>query len=208
MFVLGLTGSIGMGKSTVAAMFARCGALVHDADAAVHRLYGPGGAAVPVVAALVPGAVVGEGGAARVDRALLGKAVLADRARLAALEAAVHPLVGRERDRFLRWAQRRGARLVVMDVPLLFETGGQDRVDAVCVVSAPPFVQARRVLARPGMTAGKLAHIRASQMPDATKRRRADFVVPTGIGKAATFRAVRALVRRLSGRAGHIWPPR
>lgn len=208
MFVLGLTGSIGMGKSTVAAMFARCGALVHDADAAVHRLYGPGGAAVPVVAALVPGAVVGEGGAARVDRALLGKAVLADRARLAALEAAVHPLVGRERDRFLRWAQRRGARLVVMDVPLLYETGGEDRVDAVCVVSAPGFVQARRVLARPGMTPAKLAQIRARQVPDTVKRRRADFFIPTGTDRGTTYRAVRALVRRLSGRAGHIWPPR
>ena len=208
MFVLGLTGSIGMGKSTVAAMFARCGALVHDADAAVHRLYGPGGAAVPVVAALVPGAIVGKGRAARIDRALLGKAVLADKARLAALEAAVHPLVGRERDRFLRWAQRRGARLVVMDVPLLFETGGEDRVDAVCVVSAPGFVQARRVLARPGMTEQKLAQIRARQMPDAEKRRRADFVVPTGIGKAATFRAVRRIVAQVSGRPGRIWPPR
>mgnify|MGYP002627997290 FL=1 len=208
MFVLGLTGSIGMGKSTVAAMFARCGALVHDADAAVHRLYGPGGAAVPVVAALVPGAVVGKGKAARVDRALLGKAVLSDKARLAALEAAVHPLVGQERDRFLRWAQRRGARLVVMDVPLLFETGGEERVDAVCVVSAPAFVQARRVLARPGMTPEKLAQIRRRQMPDAQKRRHADFIVPTGIGKAATFRAVRAIVARLSGQRGRIWPPR
>ena len=208
MFVLGLTGSIGMGKSTVAAMFARCGALVHDADAAVHRLYGPGGAAVPAVAALVPQAVVGKGRAARVDRAALGKAVLADRAKLAALEAAVHPLVGRERDRFLRWAQRRGARLVVMDVPLLFETGGEKRVDATCVVSAPAFIQARRVLARPGMTPEKLAHIRSRQMADAEKRRRADFIIPTGIGKAVTWRAVRALVTQLSGQRGDIWPPR
>lgn len=207
MFVLGLTGSIGMGKSTVAAMFARCGALVHDADAAVHRLYGPGGRAVPVVAALVPGAVVGEGLQARVDRALLGKAVLSDKAKLRALEAAVHPLVGEERDTFLRWAQRRGARLVVMDVPLLFETGGESRVDAVCVVSAPAFIQARRVLARPGMTPDKLAQIRGRQMPDAIKRRRADFVVPTGLSKAVTFRAVRRLVRLLRGRQGHIWPP-
>jgi dephospho-CoA kinase len=208
MFVLGLTGSIGMGKSTVAAMFARYGALVHDADTAVHRLYGPGGAAVPAIAALVPQAVIGKGRAARVDRAALGKAVLADRGKLAALEAAVHPLVGRERDRFLRWAQRRGARLVVMDVPLLFETGGEKRVDATCVVSAPAFVQARRVLARPGMTPEKLAHIRSRQMADAEKRRRADFVIPTGIGKAVTWRAVRALVTQLAGQRGDIWPPR
>lgn len=207
MFVLGLTGSIGMGKSTVAAMFARCGALVHDADAAVHRLYGPGGRAVPVVAALVPGAIVGKGATARVDRALLGKAVLSDKARLAALEAAVHPLVGQERDRFLRWAQRRGADLVVMDVPLLYETGGENRVDAVCVVSAPAFLQARRVLDRPGMTARKLAQIRARQVPDAVKRRRADFVIPTGLSKAVTFRAVRRLAALLSGRRGRIWPP-
>jgi len=206
--VLGLTGSIGMGKSTVAAMFARCGAMVHDADAVVHRLYGPGGAAVPVVAALVPGAVVGKGKAARVDRALLGKAVLGDKPRLAALEAGVHPLVGKERDRFLRWARRRGARLVVMDVPLLYETGGQDRVDAVCVVSAPAFLQARRVLARSGMTPQKLGHIRARQVDDAVKRRRADFIIPTGTDRGTTFRAVRALVRRLSGRSGRIWPPR
>ena len=207
MFVLGLTGSIGMGKSTVAAMFARCGALVHDADAAVHRLYGPGGEAVPVVAALVPGAVVGKGPAARVDRALLGKAVLDDSKRLAALEAAVHPLVTAERDRFLRWAQRRGARLVVVDVPLLLETGGETRVDAVCGVSAPSFVQARRVLRRPGMTAGKLAGIRRRQMPDAEKRRRADFVVPTGLSKARTFHRVRRIARLLSRRKGRVWPP-
>ena len=120
----------------------------------------------------------------------------------------MHPLVGPERDRFLRWAQRRGARLVVMDVPPLFETGGEERVDAVCVVSAPAFVQARRVLARPGMTPEKLAQIRRRQMPDAQKRRHADFIVPTGIGKAATFRAVRAIVARLSGQRGRIWPPR
>jgi len=208
MFVLGLTGSIGMGKSTVAAMFARQGALVHDADAAVHRLYGPRGAAVPVIAGLFPEAVVGEGGSARVDRAKLGAAVLGDKAALAALEAAVHPLVGEARDAFLRWACRRRARLVVMDVPLLFETGGERNVDAACVVSAPAFIQAARVLARPGMTADKLASIRSRQMPDAEKRRRADVVIPTGLSKAVTCRCVRRLVRALDGWPAHTWPPR
>lgn len=208
MFVLGLTGSIGMGKSTVAAMFARLGVPVHDADAAVHRLYGPGGAAVEAVRRLVPEAVVGEGRTARVDRGKLGQAVLGDRAKLAALEAAVHPLVGAERDRFLRHMCRRGESLVVMDVPLLYETGGERGVDAVAVVSAPAFLQARRVLARPGMTEEKLARIRARQTPDAVKRRRADHVVPTGCSKAETFRNVRRLVHDLRGRQGRIWPPR
>lgn len=197
-----------MGKSTVAAMFARHGALVHDADAVVHRLYGAGGAAVPVIADLVPEAVLGSGRAARVDRARLGKAVLGDAAAMRALEAGVHPLVGAERDRFLRWACRRGAALVVMDVPLLFETGGEKRVDATCVVSAPDFVQARRVLARPGMTREKLAQILARQMPDAEKRRRADCVIPTGLSKGLTWRCVGAAVREFSASRGFIWPPR
>lgn len=208
MMVLGLTGSIGMGKSTVAGMFARHGALVHDADAVVHRLYGPGGAAVALIAEMVPGAVVGSGRAAHVDRGHLGKAVLGDARAMRALEAAVHPLVGAERDRFLRRACRRGAGLVVMDVPLLFETGGEDRVDATCVVSAPDFIQARRVLARPGMTAEKLAQIRARQMPDSEKRRRADFVIPTGLSKGLTWRCVGSVVRDLAGCHGRIWPPR
>jgi dephospho-CoA kinase len=197
-----------MGKSTVAAMFVRCGALVHDADAAVHRLYGPGGAAVPVIRGLVPQAVVGEGHSARVDRAALGKAVLADRAALLALERVVHPLVGADRDRFLRWSCRRRVGLVVMDVPLLFETGGERGVDASCVVSAPSFVQACRVLRRPGMTPEKLASIRARQMADAEKRHRADHVIPTGLSKGLTWRRVRALARELDGLGGSIWPPR
>ncbi len=208
MFVLGLTGSIGMGKSTVAAMFARHGALIHDADAVVHGLYGPRGAAVPVVAALAPDAVVGKGPAARVDRARLGKAVLGEVDALKALEAGVHPLVEAARDTFLRWACRRGAHLVVMDVPLLFETGGEKRVDASCVVSAPEFIQVRRVLARPGMTAERLARIRARQMADAEKRRRADFVIPTGLSRAVTWRCVCALARELSAESGTVWPPR
>lgn len=208
MFVLGLTGSIGMGKSTVASMFAQHGALVHDADAVVHRLYGPGGAAVSVIAELVPDAVVGSGRDAHVDRGRLGKAVLGDADAMRALEAGVHPLVGAARDGFLRRACRRGAHLVVMDVPLLYETGGEKRVDAVCVVSAPDFIQARRVLARPGMTAEKLGQIRARQMPDSEKRRRADFVIPTGLSKGLTWRCVGSVVRELRGCHGHVWPPR
>ncbi len=208
MVVLGLTGSIGMGKSTVASMFARHGALVHDADAVVHRLYGPGGAAVAVSADLVPDAVVGSGRDAHVDRGRLGKAVLGDADAMRALEAGVHPLVGAERDRFLRQACRRGVDLVVMDVPLLYETGGEKRVDAVCVVSAPDFIQARRVLARPGMTAEKLGQIRARQMPDSEKRRRADFVISTGLSKGLTWRCVGSVVRELRDCHGHIWPPR
>ncbi len=208
LLVLGLTGSIGMGKSTVAGMFRRCGALVHDADAVVHQLYGPGGAAVPRVAALAPDAVVGTGRSARVDRAVLGKVVLNDADALKALEAAVHPLVGRARDRFLRHACSRGVDLVIMDVPLLFETGGERRVDATCVVSAPAFVQAHRVLARAGMSTEKLDSIRRRQMPDVKKRRLADFVIPTGLSKALTWRRVEALADDLKSRSGHIWPPR
>ncbi len=193
MFVLGLTGSIAMGKTTVAAMFARCGALVHDADATVHRLYAAGGAAVGAVAALVPAAVA----AGRVDRAVLARAVLADAALLRALEAAVHPLVLAERERFLRHARRRRARLAVLEVPLLFESGGARLVDAVCVVSAPSFVQARRLRARPGMTAARHAAIARRQLPDARKRRLADIVIPTGLSRAVTRRRVVALARRL-----------
>ncbi|MBC6440654.1 MAG: dephospho-CoA kinase [Rhodospirillales bacterium] len=208
MFVLGLTGSIGMGKSTVAAMFARRGAQVHDADTAVHRLYGPGGAAVPVVAAMFPDAIVGSGRNARIDRVKLGAAALGDKAALAALEAAVHPLVGAARDRFLRWACRRGTRLVIVDVPLLFETGGERNVDATCVVSAPAFIQTHRVLRRPGMTADKLASIRRRQMPDAEKRRKADYIVPTGLSRGLTWRSVGIIARDLGTRHGQIWPPR
>ncbi len=203
MFVLGLTGSIAMGKSTVAAMFARCGALVQDADAVVHRLYCAGGAAVPAVAALVPEAVAG----GRVDRAVLARFVLADEALLRALEAAVHPLVLAERRRFLRRARRRRAPLAVLEVPLLFEGGGERLVDAVCVVSAPAFVQARRLRARAGMTAAARAAIHRRQLPDARKRRLADVVVPTGLSRAVTWRRVAALARRLRRLRGRPWPP-
>lgn len=189
-FVVGLTGSIGMGKSTAAAMLRRMGIPVHDADKAVHDLFAPGGAAVAPVEAAFPG-VVRDGG---VDRGELGKRVFGDDAALARLEAIVHPLV-REVDRRFRkrWA-RQGAAIIVLDVPLLFEGGGWRLCDATIVVSAPAFLQQVRVLARPGMTRARLADIRKRQMADAQKRRLADFVVPSGLGRAVTWRHLRRIV--------------
>jgi len=192
MIVLGLTGSIGMGKSTVSAMFRRLGVPVFDADAAVHQLYAPGGAMVAAVEALFPGST-GPGG---VDRARLGPMVLGDRLRLKALEGLLHPAVGRMRERFLSRYRRR--RLVVLDIPLLFEGRGRTQVDAIAVVSAPAWKQRGRVLARAGMTPAKFAQILRRQMPDREKRRRADFVIDTGVAREATARHVRHLVACLS----------
>jgi dephospho-CoA kinase len=197
MRVIGLTGGIGMGKSTAAKLFARARIPVHDADGAVHALYARGGAAVPAVAALVPEAV--RHGA--VDRAVLGRAVLADPALLARLEAAVHPLVRRAEERFLAACRRRRARAAVLDIPLLFETGAQRRVDAVVVVSAPAPVQRARVLRRPGMTAGRLDAILARQMPDADRRRRADLLIPTGLSRHFAQARLRRALPALTGRA-------
>jgi len=185
MFVLGLTGSVGMGKSTAAGYFAEEGVPVHDADAAVHRLYA--GEAVPLIEAAFPGTAVG----GAVDRTRLAKRVLGDSAALKRLETIVHPLVQASEQRFLKEAEARGEKVVVLDIPLLFETGGEERVDAVMVVSAPPEVQRARVLERPGMTPEKFDAILAQQMPDAEKRRRADFVVDT----SRSFDAARAQVR-------------
>ena len=159
---------------------------------------------MPVVAAMFPDAVVVAG----VDRDRLGRAVFGDRAALAALEAAVHPLVAAERDRFLRRACRRGVRLAVVDVPLLFETGAERGVDASCVVSAPAFVQEARVLRRPGMTRDRLESVRARQMPDAEKRRRGRHRHPHGAFQAATWRGVGRVAADLGTRRGGIWPPR
>ena len=190
MKTIGLTGSIGMGKSTVAAMFAEMGVPVFDADAAVHRLQGPGGRLLPAIEAAFPGST----GAAGVDRAVLGPMVLGDAAALARLEGIVHPAVAEERAAFLR--EHADAPLVVFDVPLLFETGGDARVDATVVVSAAPEVQRARVLARPGMTAEKLDAILARQLPDAEKRARADHVVATDVPLAETRAQVAALVAK------------
>ena len=192
-FVLGLTGSIGMGKSAVAAMFAGLNVPVFDADAAVHRLQGPGGELLPEIEAAFPGSTGPDG----VNRGKLGAAVFGNRAELARLEGIVHPAVARLRAAFL--AENAGRPLVVFDIPLLFEKGGQAQVDAVVVVSAPAEVQRERVLARPGMTAEKFAQILALQVPDAEKRARADHVIDTGTSLAETRHAVQALVHRLTG---------
>ncbi len=195
--VVGLTGSIGMGKSTVAAMFAEEGVPVFDADAAVHRLQGPGGTLVAPIEAAFPG-TTGPGG---VDRTLLGRAVLGDDAAMKRLEAIVHPAVGADRARFL--ADHADAPLVVFDIPLLFETGGDRAVDTVVVVSAAPEVQRARVLARPGMDESRFAAILARQLPDTEKRARADHVVATDVPLADTRAAVGRLVACLApGKGG------
>ncbi len=193
MITLGLTGSIGMGKSTVAAMFAEQGVPVFDADAAVHRLQGPAGALVAQIEARFPGTT----GPAGVNRTALAERVLGERAALQDLEALIHPAVARERQAFLE--AHAAAPLVVLDIPLLFETGGAARVDKVAVVSAPAEVQRARVLARPGMTPEKFERILALQLPDAEKRARADVVIPTGGDLAATREAVRAIIAGLTG---------
>jgi dephospho-CoA kinase len=187
MFILGLTGSLGMGKSTTARFFAEEGVPVHDADAVVHRLYE--GEAAAAIEAAFPGTTAG----GKVDRDKLAARVLGDSAALKRLEAIVHPLVHEAERRLLAEAKARGKKVAVLDIPLLFETGGEARVDAVVVVSAPPDVQRSRVLERPGMTVDKLEAILAQQMPDDEKRRRADFVVDTSRG----FEAARAEVRAI-----------
>jgi dephospho-CoA kinase len=191
--LIGLTGSIGMGKSTTAAMFRDLGIPVHDADAVVHELYEPGGAAVGPVGAAFPGAVRD----GRIDREALRAEVLHDAAALTRLNAVVHPLVRAARDRFLAEAEAAGAEMAVLDVPLLFETGGHAEMDAVVVASASTEVQRARVLARPGMTPERLDAILARQMPDAEKRARADFVVETGAGLDAARAQVAEVVRKL-----------
>lgn len=193
MKILGLTGSIGMGKSTAATMLRRLGVPVHDADATVHRLMAPNGAAVAAITAAFPAAMAD----GRISRPLLGRLVFGDRAALRRLEAILHPLVRREEQAFLCRHRRRRSALVVLDVPLLLETGGQARCDRVVVVSCPAFLQAQRVLARPGMGPQRLAAIRAQQMPDRAKRRRADWVVPSGLGRAVTMRHLRRIVEIL-----------
>jgi dephospho-CoA kinase len=196
MIVLGLTGGVGMGKSTAAAMLRRMGVPVHDADRTVHWLLAPGGAAVAAVAAQFPEAATD----GAIDRAALGRRVFADRAALARLEAILHPLVRDEERRFLRAMRRRRAPVVLLDVPLLFETGGERRCDAVILVTAPAFLQRQRVLARPDMDRARFAAVLARQMPDWERRRRADFVVWTGLDRGRTFRRLRRIVRGLRPR--------
>jgi dephospho-CoA kinase len=194
MFKLGLTGSIGMGKSATAAMFRAAGVPVHDADAVVHRLYR--GRAAPLIEVAFPG-TVREG---VVERTLLSKVLFEDESRLRTLERIVHPLVREERDRFL--AAHATAPIVVLDIPLLFETGGEADTDAVALVTALEPVQRARVLARPEMTEEKFRAILAKQMPDSEKRRRAHFLIETGFGFAHAERRVRAVLRAIAGRSG------
>ncbi|MGE3746143.1 MAG: dephospho-CoA kinase [Sphingomonadaceae bacterium] len=196
MIVLGLTGSIGMGKSTVANMFRAEGVPVFDADAEVHRLQGPGGALVELIEEAFPG-TSREGG---IDRAVLSRYVLGDKPALRRLERIVHPAVAVARRNFLR--RHRARPLVVLDIPLLYEKGGHREVDRVAVVSAPAWIQRKRVMARPGMTAAKLAHIRALQVPDPAKRARADYVIDTGTDKQKTHEQIRRLIACLRAEQG------
>jgi dephospho-CoA kinase len=203
MVIVGLTGSIGMGKSTAAKMLRQMGVPVYDADAAVHALQAPGGAALSPIEAAFPGVVK----AGVLDRQALGARVFGNKEALRRLEAIVHPLVAEKQRAFLRRAAQRGAPLVVLDIPLLFEGRGERRVDATLVVSAPAFLQRRRVLARPGMTGEKFAGILRQQVPDRTKRRLATVVIPTGLGLAPTRTALAKAVATLRKRRGRAWPP-
>jgi dephospho-CoA kinase len=203
MKIIGLTGSIAMGKSTAAKMLARMGYAHFDADAVVHALTGPHGRALPAIAAFAPEAVSTEAG---MDRRRLGDLAFRDQSVLRKLEAVLHPMVYAENRRLLALWQRQRRRKVLLDVPLLLEGAGERRCDAVWVVSAPKALQAQRALSRPGMTPEKLRGILSRQVPDREKRRRADVVIATGLGRAITWAALaqadRLLIRE------HTWPPR
>ena len=194
MITIGLTGSIGMGKSTASAMFRKLGVPVFDADAEVHKIMAAGGVAVAPVETAFPGVTHAESG---VDRQKLGAAVFGNPQKLKILEGIIHPLVGRGREQFNRRARAPRLPVVVYDIPLLFETGGEKKVDYVCVVSAPRPIQIARVMARPGMTRDKLNHIMAVQVPDVIKRRKADFVIPTGNGKSFALMRIRNILNSL-----------
>jgi dephospho-CoA kinase len=191
-FVLGLTGSLGMGKSTTAKMFAEAGVPVHDSDAVVHALYQ--GEAVPAIEQAFPGATAG----GKIDRTKLAAMVVNDKAALARLEAIVHPLVSASTDKFLAETAARGAPVVVLDIPLLFETAQDDRCDAIVVVSAPVDIQRARAFERSGMTEEKFAALLAKQTPDAEKRRRADFIVDSGQGFDRARAQVRDILRAVA----------
>lgn len=204
MFILGLTGSIGMGKTTAAKAFRHFGVPTYDADAAVHQLTGPKGQAVEAVEAAFPGVVKGDA----VDRMALGKKVFGDGDAIKQLEAILHPLVRQAQFHFLRQAAKRKEKIVVLDIPLLFETGGFEFCDAVAVVSAPAFLQRIRVLSRPGMTVEKFESILKKQMPDIEKCRRADFIIPTGLGRGLSLRCIGQIVKVSKELGGAKWPPR
>ena len=204
MMILGLTGSIGMGKSTAADNFRRLGIPVHDADKAVHELLAKNGEAAPRIKDLFPDTV----NKGTLDRELIAKKVFADAQALARIEEILHPMVRRREQTFLGCAARQGRSRVVLDIPLLFETGGEVRCDAVVTVSAPKFIQQQRVLKRQGMTRERFDTILGRQTPDAEKRRRADFVVLTGLGRDFSLRQILNLVRITSRWRGTKWPPR
>ena len=199
MMVVGLTGSIGMGKSTLLAMFADLGVPAWGADTAVHRLYAPGGAGVEPIRALAPQAVGPDG----VDRAELRTAILADPTLLKRIEAAIHPLVAIDRDAFLAEARASGSALAICDIPLLFETGADAWLDTVIVVSAPAGIQRDRVMERPGMTEATFKAILAKQMPDTEKRARADYIVDTRHSKDHTRAQAVAILAKLTGNLTH-----
>ena len=202
MVILGLTGSIGMGKSTAAADFRRLRVAVHDADETVHALMAPGGAAFDQICQVFPGVRSKVG----IDRKRLGDLVFADMAALKKLEAILHPLVRKQKTEFLKRSALRRQNLVVLDVPLLFETGGEAKCDAVVVVTAPTFVQRARVMARPGMTTEKFESILAKQVPDLIKRRSADFVVQTGLGRIVSLRKIRHIAHTAPFLKPNKWP--
>lgn len=194
MKVLGLTGSIGMGKSTAAAMFRYLGVPVHDADATTHELMAPNGLAFDPIARAFPDVIVD----GRIDRQALGKIAFSDPDVLKKLETILHPLIRAAENRFLANQRRLGRKLVVLDIPLLYETAGEKRCDHVSVVSAPWFIQRQRVLSRQGMTDAKFYAILSKQMPDIEKRKRADFIIPTGLGRAVTFQYIQGIINQLS----------
>jgi dephospho-CoA kinase len=206
MKVLGLTGSIAMGKSTVAKMLMRRGIKVHDSDATVHRLMAPGGAAFTRIAQVFPSAIV----SGVIDRQALGKIVFGQPDKLKLLESISHPLVAKETRKFLAQQRSRRQTLVVLDIPLLFETGGENRCDFIACVSAPAFVQQQRALARPGMTEEKFLSIKTRQIPDAEKRQNSDYILPSGLGLAVTDHAVSRMLNDIVdcsvGRPS-AWPP-
>jgi dephospho-CoA kinase len=205
LILLGLTGSIAMGKSHVATLFNAFGAPVFDSDRAVHALFRPRGAAVGPVLAAFPGCADEAGG---IDRRCLGRMVLGDTAALRRLERIVHPLVRMSQQRFLERQCRNHRWLVVLDIPLLLETRGERRVDFVAVVSAHGFIQRQRALRRPGLSEERLEAILAQQMPDAQKRKHADFVIPSGYDRGATAAAVSGIIRVLTTKKGAAWPAR
>jgi len=197
--LIGLTGSIGMGKSTVGKMFESLDIPVYNVDAEIHKLYEVGGAAVEPVGAVFPSAII-EG---RIDRPTLSKLVVGNDEAIQKLEQIVHPLVGAHRATFLSEVEAAGQKMVILDIPLIFETGAQDNFDKILVVSAPADIQKSRVLARPDMTEEKFAAIVARQLPDAEKRRRADYVIDTDCSEAETLQQVKDIIQHLNEEFGH-----